>query len=144
MKKKLLRVILKMLYSCILSFGGCDFSFCGREVEVIPGMTWKYFSLRHSRVVWDKYGVIAEGDVFISFYEYGFSFSCNGECKYIDAVQNVLVSDEEELGEGERYSAMDASSAVGAFSRTAHMEFLEELSALRERVKRRAFSSQEK
>lgn len=42
-----------------------------------------------------------------------------------------------------RDSAMDASSAVGAFSREAHLEFLKEVSALLERVKRRIASVQE-
>lgn len=130
----------KVLYFCMLLISGCDLALRGREVEVIPGMMWEYCSLRHSRVVWDKYGVIAEGDVFISFYEYGFSFCCNGNSRYVDAVQNVLVPSDEGLGDGRRYSAMDASSAVGVFSREAHLEFLKETSALRERVKRRLVS----
>lgn len=139
MKKNTVYMAIEVLFFALLVFG-CDRALRGREVEVIPGMTWEYCSLRHSRVVWDKYGVIAEGDVFISFYDYGFSFCSNGKCRYVDAVRNVLVPSDLGLGNGKRYGAMDASSAVGAFSREPHLEFLREVSALRERVKRRLAS----
>ena len=137
-------MVLRLLVFGILFLSGCDFEFHGREVELIPGMTWKYCSLQQSRVFWDKYGVIAEGNVFISFYEYGFSFCYNGRCKYVDVVHNVLVPSAEELGAGMLYSAMDASSAVGIFSREAHVEFCKEMTSLMARLEKRRISLSKK
>ncbi|MDY5598043.1 MAG: hypothetical protein SPG40_11180 [Kiritimatiellia bacterium] len=144
MRKKFACMTSKVLCFCILTLLGCDLALRGREVEIIPGMTWEYCSLRHSRVVWDKYGVIAEGDVFISFYEYGFSFSCDGICRYVDVEHNVLVQSDKALGDGRSYSAMDASSAMGMFSKKTHLEFCKEMGALMERVKERRTHASEK
>lgn len=111
---------------------------CSREMNIIPGMTWTYYSQRHSRVVWDGYGVIADGDVVICFYEYGFSFLSNCGCQYVDMAQKALTSNKESLGNGTRFLAMDAASALGIFTDESHLLFQREMKALQERVKRKA------
>ena len=104
-------------------------------MEVIPGMTWEYDTIRHSRLVWHEHGVSMEGYLFIDFRQYGFSIVGDSQSLHVDLRTNSPVSDSEALGSGRPFGVMDASSAMGIFSKESHQLFLDEMTALQKRVK---------
>ena len=124
---------------------GCDGEFCKRRMEIVPGMVWEYYSQWHSRVVSDKYGVIADGYVQITFYKYGFDIigdvrdcSESGRWVYVDLVRNVLDGREDThislIRCDEKFNSYDAGSAMGMFVKEPHHLYLADMEALKERV----------
>ena len=123
---------------------GCDGEFCKRRMEIVPGMVWEYYSQWHSRVVSDKYGIIADGYVQLTFYEYGFDIIGNvrdcsesGRWVYVDLVRNVLDGREEthmSLIGCKIFSSYDAGTAMGMFTKEPHLQYLAYMEALKTRV----------
>lgn len=131
------RMIFRLTILCALFLTGCD-AWCRRRMIIVPGLTWEYYSLHDSRIVSDKYGVVVEGDVFLTFYEYGFDVCGGGKRVYVDLKRNALDDSIEMLTSlvGEKsYGTFDASSAMGMFARDAHLEYLDLMKSLKERVK---------
>ena len=105
---------------------------------IVPGLTWEYYSLHDSRIISDKLGVVVEGDVFLTFYEHGFDVCGGGKCVYVDLRKNVLDDSIETLTAlvaEKSYGTFDASSAMGMFVRDTHLEYLDLMKSLKERVK---------
>lgn len=118
----------------LIVFLGCDSSF-NREMEIFPGIKWKYYSMRHSSIAFENYGVITEGNLFVSFYQYGISISGGKENFYYDARTNRLVDNEDIIGSFEGYAVMDASTAFGIFSKESYNDFNMNVRLLCDRVK---------
>jgi len=130
-------MIFRLAILCFLLFVGCD-AWCKRKMVIVPGLTWEYYSLHDSRIVSDKQGVVVEGDVFLTFHEYGFDVCGGGKCVYVDLRKNVLDDSIETLRSlvaEKSYGSFDASSAMGVFVRDAHLEYLDLMKSLKERVK---------
>ena len=124
--------VLEALFAFLV---GCDLAGIGNHMEVIPGMTWEYDTIRHSRLVWHEHGVSMAGNLFIDFRQYGFSIVGDSQSLHVDLRTNSPVSDSEALGSGSPFGVMDASSAMGIFSKESHQLFLDEMTALQTRVK---------
>ena len=130
-------MIFRLTILCSLLLMGCD-AWCRRRMVIVPGLTWEYYSLHDSRIISDKYGVVVEGDVFLTFYEYGFDVCGGGKCVYVDLRKNVLDDGIETLTAlvaEKSYGTFDASSAMGMFVRDTHLEYLDLMKSLKERVK---------
>ena len=109
-------------------------------MEIVPGMTWEYHTPQYSRIVSDKYGLIVEGEVFLTFHELGFDISGSGKCVYIDLIRNLLddrVSTQISLVTGKKFGSFDAGSALGMFTKESHLDYLDSMKALRRRVERK-------
>ncbi len=123
----------------LLLLTGCDETFCKRRMEIVPGMTWEYYTPWHSRIISDKHGTIVEGEVFITFYELGFDLSGTGKCVYVDLIRNLL--DDSEATHisliGKKLNSFDAGCAMGMSEEKAHRDFLICMKALKERVERK-------
>ena len=127
----------KFLSICLLLFAGCDDEFCKRRMEIVPGLVWEYYSIRHSRVVSDKYGILADGDVFVTFNSYGLNISGGIETIYIDLAGNVIDSKESTqilIGAEQDFGTFDAGYAMGMFTKESHKDYLAEMEALKKRV----------
>ena len=127
----------KVIAICLALFVGCTEEICKRRMELIPGLVWEYYSTNHSRVVSDKYGIIAEGAVFITFHDYGFDVSGGGKFVYVDLCRNVLDDRESthiSLSSGSAFSTFDAGYAMGISTEGSHKKYLAEMDALKERV----------
>ena len=102
-------------------------------MELIPGLVWEYYSSNHSRVVSDKYGIIADGMVFITFHDYGFAVSGGDKFAYVDLYRNVLDDSETthiSLSSGSAFRTFDAGYAMGIFAKESHENYLAEMDAL--------------
>lgn len=126
--------LISVLGFLFVFLAGCDLIGVGNHMEVIPGMTWKYKTIRHSRLVWHEQGVCMEGNLFIDFRQYGFSIVGDSQMLHVDLRTNLPVSDSETLGSGRPFGPMDASSAMGIFAKESHRLFLDEMAALQKRV----------
>lgn len=133
MRHKSLTVLFFFLHIVILA--GCDYAGRGNRMEVIPGMTWEYDSMRHSKLVWREHGVGMEGNLFIDFRQYGFSIVGDSQSLHVDLRTNSPVPDSETLGSGKPFGAMDASTALGIFAKETHQLFLDEMAELKNRVR---------
>lgn len=126
------------LIGCMLLFFlGCDESYCLRKMEIQPGLTWEYYSLRHSKVVSDKYGTLLDGEIYMTFHEFGFDFSGGGKFVYVDVVRNLLddsVETQIRLISGKKFGTYDASSAIGVFTKDSHKGYLAEMESLKKRL----------
>lgn len=131
---------IRMIAIGLLLLTGCDETFCKRRMEIVPGMTWEYHTPQYSRIVSDKYGLIVEGEVFLTFHELGFDISGSGKCVYIDLIRNLLddrVSTQISLVTGKKFGSFDAGSALGMFTKESHLDYLDSMKALRRRVERK-------
>ena len=127
----------KVIAICLVLFVGCAEKICRRRMELIPGLVWEYYSNNHSRVVSDKYGIIADGMVFITFHDYGFAVSGGDKFVYVDLYRNVLDDNETthiSLLSESAFCTFDAGYAMGIFTKESHENYLTEMDALKERV----------
>lgn len=131
-------MLYKVIAICLVLFVGCAEEICRRRMELIPGLVWEYYSSNHSRVVSDKYGIIADGMVFITFHDYGFAVSGGDKFAYVDLYRNVLDDSETthiSLSSGSAFRTFDAGYAMGIFAKESHENYLAEMDALKERVR---------
>ena len=128
----------KFISIYLLLFAGCDGEFCKRRMEIVPGLVWEYYSIHHSRVISDKYGIIADGHVFMTFHEYGFDVSGGDKLFYVDLTRNTICDNEEVLASlmtsSKMLTSFDASSAMGMFTKESHKDYVAEMEALKKRV----------
>ena len=113
----------KVIAICLVLFVGCAEEICRRRMELIPGLVWEYYSSNHSRVVSDKYGIIADGMVFITFHDYGFAVSGGDKFAYVDLYRNVLDDSETthiSLSSGSAFRTFDAGYAMGIFAKESY------------------------
>ena len=121
--------------------GGLDW--CKRKIDIVPGLTWKYYSDKYSRLVMDGHGIVAEGQVYIQICDYGLCvISPNGRHPtYID-VLDWRVVDITNTGTnlwnnaGVLFST-DAASAMGIYAGSGKKIFGQALNDLKMRLQRR-------
>ena len=83
--------IVFLLWLCILLFC-CTWGKYISKVEVIPGMEWYLVSFGNSRIVWGDKGVVAEGNLSLTFCDDCIEVSCGrGRVVYLDVVKNVVL-----------------------------------------------------
>ena len=110
-------IILMLGFLLLTICCGC----CKREVEIVPGLKWKYYSDQYSCLIWDEFGVIAEGRFQLIFCDQGLCVtSSNGRdpC-YLDLRRkHVLKLNEAGTNlwcvAGEIFS-IDAQTAMGVY-----------------------------
>ena len=126
----------RIVFLCCLLFLGCD-ECCLNQMEIIPGVTLEWYDYHYSRVVSKRYGMLAEGEIFITFYEYGIGFCGRRKSVYVDLINDVIRDGiENQLAlKGNGLVVFDASCAMGVSSRKAYCNFQTELHKLNERVK---------
>ena len=127
----------------VCEFTGC-FGFCSREVEIVPGLRWQYCTDRYSRLIWDGFGVVADGQLNLEFCDYGLYVCCrdDGSAIYLNLLER-RVAERKNAGVHLLKSAKsgglatDAASAMGIYSNYGKVLFDQAVNALRERIKRK-------
>lgn len=119
---------------------GCGDSVCKRRMEIVPGLAMEYYTPWHSRIVSGKYGVIAEGELFLAICEHGIIISGGGGSVYVDLLRNVLderVETRRRAMSGDTYGSTTVALAMGMFMTNSRWEFVRQIKALKERVRER-------
>ena len=119
---------------------GCGDSVCKRRMEIVPGLAMEYYTPWHSRIVSGKYGVIAEGELFLAICEHGLIISGGGGSVYVDLLRNVLderVETRRRAMSGDTYGSTTVALAMGMFMTNSRWEFVRQIKALKERVRER-------
>lgn len=127
----------KIISILILVLAGCAEHTCKRKMVIVPGITWEYFSPQYSRVISTRHGVLVEGNVFISFHEYGFDVSGREKSVYVDLIDDVVDDTEEtmiRISKESGYGGMDAASAMGIFTRESRDDYNVKMAELMKRV----------
>lgn len=131
----------KILMTAIFLLGivlGC----CKKEVEVMPGLRWEYYSDRYSRLIWDEFGVIAEGRFDFIFCDYGLCVSRPGrdDSQYLDLIRGRVVKLSEAgtnlWGVVGVVFSIDAPTAMGVYDGSGTRSFEQASSNLNERLRR--------
>ena len=98
----------------------------------------EYYTPWHSRIVSGKYGVIAEGELFLAICEHGITISGGGGSVYVDLLRNVLderVETRRRAESGNTYGSTTVALAMGMFMAKSRWEFVRQMKALKERVR---------
>ena len=121
--------------------GGLDW--CKRKIDIVPGLTWKYYSDKYSRLVMEGHGIVAEGQVRILICDYGlFVISPNERHPtYIDLLE-WRVTDITNTGTNlwnnvDALFSTDAASAMGIYDAAGKQLFGQALIDLKMRIRRR-------
>ena len=122
---------------------------CKREVEIVPGVKWEYYSDQYSRLIWDEFGVIAEGRIQLMFCDYGLCVTSSGErdsC-YLDLRRKQVLKFNEAgtnlwSAAGEVF-AIDAQTAMGVYSSRGISLFEQARSNLNARLQLRTNTRQD-
>lgn len=133
-------MVLRLMFLGMALIAGCGDSVCKRRMEIIPGLTMEYYTPWHSRIVSGKYGVIAEGKLFLAICEHGIAITGDGGSVYVDLLGNVLDERVETLRRaesGDTYGTYDAISAIGMSTEMSRREFLAMMKALKDRGRER-------
>ena len=133
-------MVLRLMFLGMALIAGCGDSVCKRRMEIIPGLTMEYYTPWHSRIVSGKYGVIAEGKLFLAICEHGIAITGDGGSVYVDLLGNVLDERDETLRRaesGDTYGTYDAISAIGMSTEISRREFVRQMKALKDRVRER-------
>ena len=138
-------MVLRLMFFGMALIAGCGDSVCKRRMEIVPGLAMEYYTPWHSRIVSGKYGVIAEGELFLAICEHGIIISGGGGSVYVE--KNALVSVFNNLDErvetrrramsGDTYGSTTVALAMGMFMTNSRWEFVRQIKALKERVRER-------
>ena len=116
------------------------FEFCKREIEIIPGLRWRYYSERHSCLIWDKFGMIADGRLELMFCDYGLYVHSRGDGNslYLDLLQQRVVKGNKVGANLKNHVGVlfstDAQAAIGIYSDYGKVLFERALNDLRVRM----------
>ena len=121
---------------------GCCFlcNKCKREVDIVPGLKWKYYSDHYSSLTWEKYGKIAEGDFHFGIWRDGVCVYGLGVNKsiYIDLLERrIATGSDAGVKLGKDISIMfasDAQTAMGIYNDYGKNVFEKALHDLRGRL----------
>lgn len=124
--------------------GVCEFTDCfrfyRREVEIVPGLQWQYCSDRFSRLIWDKFGLVAEGRLDLTFCEQGLYVRSQDDNRflYLDLIERRVVNGENCGSNMLRYCGLsiDATTAMGVYTNDGKILFERALNDLKKRLKR--------
>ena len=133
-------MVLRLMFLGMALIAGCGDSVCKRRMEIIPGLTMEYYTPWHSRIVSGKYGVIAEGELFLAICEYGITITGEGDSVYVDLLRNVLderIETRRRAESGNTYGSTTVALAMGMFMTKSRREFVRQMKALKERVRER-------
>ena len=145
MKRMLCYVCLAATFIVILSsaYMSANGLICKKDVEIFPGLRWEYYSDNYSRLISDKFGVIAKGKFQLLFCDYGL-YVCASETeasRYIDMYEQRI----EEISKagtnlwskvGTIFST-DAQTAMGVYDVNGMVLFRQELDSLKERIRQK-------
>ena len=132
--------MLRLMFFGMALIAGCGDSVCKRRMEIVPGLAMEYYTPWHSRIVSGKYGVIAEGELFLAICEHGIIISGGGGSVYVDLLRNVLderVETRRRAMSGDTYGSTTVALAMGMFMTNSRWEFVRQIKALKERVRER-------
>ena len=133
-------MVLRLMFFGMALIAGCGDSVCKRRMEIVPGLAMEYYAPWHSRIVSGKYGVIAEGELFLAICEHGIIISGGGGSVYVDLLRNVLderVETRRRAMSGDTYGSTTVALAMGMFMTNSRWEFVRQIKALKERVRER-------
>ena len=133
-------MVLRLMFFGMALIAGCGDSVCKRRMEIVPGLAMEYYTPWHSRIVSGKYGVIAEGELFLAISEHGIIISGGGGSVYVDLLRNVLderVETRRRAMSGDTYGSTTVALAMGMFMTNSRWEFVRQIKALKERVRER-------
>ena len=133
-------MVLRLMFFGMALIAGCGDSVCKRRMEIVPGVAMEYYTPWHSRIVSGKYGVIAEGELFLAICEHGIIISGGGGSVYVDLLRNVLderVETRRRAMSGDTYGSTTVALAMGMFMTNSRWEFVRQIKALKERVRER-------
>ena len=113
-----------------------------KEILIVPGLKWKYYSERRSCLSWDGFGTIAEGRIDLLFCDFGLCvYSPNSaETLYLDLVGHKILK-MNEVGTnlwdniGVVFS-IDAQTAMGINDCSGKILFEQALCKLNERIRK--------
>ena len=139
MKNKLYRVYLVALGVFVL-MGAYVFTTSKRNIEIVPGLKWEYYTDNYSRLVWDKFGAVATGRFDIEICDYGLNIisSIEKDSCYLDLREHRI----QKINEvGTNLSSMvgavfltDAQTAMGVYTDVGRISFENALRDLRVRL----------
>ena len=133
-------MVFRLMFLGMALIAGCGDFVCKRRMEIIPGLTMEYYTPWHSRIVSGKYGVIAEGELFLAICEYGITITGEGDSVYVDLLRNVLderIETRSRAESGNTYGSTTVALAMGMFMTKSRREFVRQMKALKERVRER-------
>ena len=133
-------MVLRLMFLGMALIAGCGDSVCKRRMEIVPGLAMECYTPWHSRIVSGKYGVIAEGELFLAICEHGIIISGGGGSVYVDLLRNVLderVETRRRAMSGDTYGSTTVALAMGMFMANSRWEFVRQIKALKERVRER-------
>ena len=133
-------MVLRLMFFGMALIAGCGDSVCKRRMEIVPGLAMEYYTPWHSRIVSGKYGVIAEGELFLAICEHGIIISGGGGSVYVDLLRNVLderVETRRRAMSGDTYGSTTVALAMGMFMTNSRWEFVRQIKALKEWVRER-------
>lgn len=139
MKNKLYRVYLVALGVFVLT-GAYVFTASKRNIEIVPGLKWEYYTDNYSRLVWDKFGAVATGRFDLEICDYGLNIisSIEKDSCYLDLREHRILKINEV---GTNLSSMvgavfltDAQTAMGIYTDVGRISFENALRDLRARL----------
>ena len=129
-----------LLLGCILLFC-CTWGKYITKVELMPGMEWFLVRFGNSKIVWGDKGVVAEGNLSLTFCDDGIEVSCEREpVIYLDVVKNVVLSSDGSFvpdrkpGQEHGLTIFCAESVMGPYGKIAANDFKKERKAFLDRV----------
>lgn len=133
--------IVFLLWLCILLFC-CIWGKYISRVEIIPGMEWYLVRAGNSRIVWGDKGVVAEGNLSLTFCDDGIEISCrDGRIFYLDVVRNVILTSDGSFVQDRSSDYMQgrlvdfsAESVMGPYGQIGADDFKKERKAFLKRV----------
>ncbi len=130
----------------VCGFTGC-FRFYRRTVEIVPGLKWQYCSDRFSRLIWDKFGVVAEGRLDLTFCEQGLYIHSRDDDRslYLDLMERRVVKGKNCGSNMLGYCGLsiDAPTAMGVYTNDGKILFEQALKDLKKRLKRNSTDSED-
>ena len=127
--------------------GVCEFTDCfrfyRREMEIVPGLRWQYCSDRYSRLIWDKFGIVVEGRLYLTICNYGLDVHSrnDGSFLYLDLLeQRVMEGKDADVNllrrKGDVFTSIDAATAMGIYTDYGKDLCEQALNGLRDRLQK--------
>ena len=132
-----------LLFALGVSFFICAYMLttCKRELEILPGLKWEYYTDNYARLTWDKVGVVATGRFDLVFSDYGlcvFSSNEKDSC-YLDLreqrIKNISDAGTNLWDKVGVVFGIDASTAMGVRSEADKESFGQALMSLKKRLR---------
>ena len=117
---------------CVL-LRSCTFGNYIARTEIVPGMEWVLVRFGNSEIVWGDKGVVAKGNLALTFCDDGIEVSCgDGRVVYLDVIKDCVISSDcsfvPERKSGYQHGLMifSAEGIMGPYGRVAYADFTKE------------------